>query len=480
MFMSLQDTIQKFQQLPANVQQALSSDEAMGKIEAIEKKYNVKLASIVLRAAVREFPFEDLGIVIKKELGIKPEQAGILEDEILDQVFASVMTYYSQDERETPSSPPSPVKGEGVAIKPSPLVGEGAGEGGKQELRMPPKPPMAPPRPAVVPPKPSVSTRQVIDSLPVNELTSSRVQPNVKSQSVTPPPPQPPKARSYFYFDAEDEKELEQFKKHPAVGMGVSKDYLEEIDKAADRVIASSLVRLTDDTARRRLQSMLVTFFRDIRDSANTKELLARPAALAGMGFDAVIIERVMALAKEEYGKLHGGSQVKESEMPSQSSSLQAPAAYPAEVIAGKQEEQDESSGAPATVRRERPRALDTGRPKISEVKAPSRLVGPIEEIERTTLTDLRRFSQSHRQFIDRMIERLKLLEDESYDKRVAGISAWRKSPLFQQYLETIKTALDHNENIPQMVGSINETESGNMSLREWQTINRLNRELRV
>src|SRR3990167_8518743 len=94
--MSLQDIIKKFQTLPPDIQQALSSDEAMAKMEALEGKYNLKLASFVLRAAVREFPLEDLGIVIRKELNLKPEQAGILKDEILDQVFAPVVSYYAE------------------------------------------------------------------------------------------------------------------------------------------------------------------------------------------------------------------------------------------------------------------------------------------------------------------------------------------------------------------------------------------------
>ena len=34
--MSLQDTISKFQTLPPNIQQALSSDEAMAKMESLE------------------------------------------------------------------------------------------------------------------------------------------------------------------------------------------------------------------------------------------------------------------------------------------------------------------------------------------------------------------------------------------------------------------------------------------------------------
>src|SRR3989338_3077071 len=123
--MPLQDTISKFKQLPPNIQQALSSDEAMAKMEALEGKYNLKLASFVLRAAVREFPLEDLGIVIRKELNLKPEEAGILKDELLDQIFAPVLNFYAESAEKAVES----------------------GIMNKESRMMPPKPPMMPPKP---------------------------------------------------------------------------------------------------------------------------------------------------------------------------------------------------------------------------------------------------------------------------------------------------------------------------------------------
>ena len=59
------------------------------------------------------------------------------------------------------------------------------------------------------------------------------------------------------------------------------------------------------------------------------------------------------------------------------------------------------------------------------------------------------------------------------------GIAAWRKSTLYQQYLSVIQNSLERNISIPEMIGGVSEAESQNMSLREWQTVNRLNRELK-
>ncbi len=458
--MSLQDTISKFQTLPPNIQQALSSDEAMAKMESLENKYNLKLASFVLRAAVREFPFEDLGIIIRKELNLKPEQAGLLKDELLDQIFAPVLDYYTKNDL------PDPLlskEGQGV------VESKGENEGVK-----------APPRPQVAPQSPSP---QLSQQPPIQ--TQSKL-PTTNYQLPTPhtPPPQPPKSRSYFYFDAEDEKDVEKFKKHEAVTGGGKKDFLEQIDKAADEVINHSLVNFSDENGKRKLKSYLTAYFRGIRDILQTKESLAKPAANGGMEFDAVAIEKVMALAKEEYRKIHSGSPVEQpsplgrGEGEGAKEEIKAPPPPPSPQPSPIKGEgaQDTSQ---ITIRRERPQVIDTDKPKIAEVRLPSKLTGPVEEIEQLSLRDLRRFAQNHQGFADRTLERIKILENESFEKRMMGIAAWRKSTLYQQYLSVIQNSLERNISIPEMIGGVSEAESQNMSLREWQTVNRLNRELK-
>lgn len=506
--MSLQETISKFKQLPQNIQQALSSDEAMAKMEALEGKHNLKLASFVLRAAVKEFPFEDLGIVIRKELNLKPEQAGILKDELLDQIFAPVVNYYAEPSFAEASAGKSAKKSEG----------RGQDEGVKASPMMPPRPPMMTPRPQVAPPRPQPisSSADVQDDkrekrdekgekgLDISNQAPSKLRatgfPGLAEAKLragrlqaSPPPPQPPKSRSYFYFDAEDEKDVEKFKKHEAVASGRGKEFIERIDKTADEVINHSLVNFSDENGKRRLKSYLTAYFRGIRDILQTKESLAKPFATGGMEFNAVTIEKIMALAKEEFRKIHSVSaesaekaaedaeKKEELRIKNQESRMKNEESEKVSTVAQEQKVIGHQSSviSPPTIRRERPQVLDTGRPKVSEVKPPAKLTGPIDEIEQMDLNDLRRFAQNHQGFIDRMKERLKILEDESFEKRVTGIAAWRRSFLYQQYLSIIQDSLERNTRIPEMLGGNNESQSRNMSLREWETVNRLNWELK-
>ena len=464
--MPLQDTIKKFQQLPQNIQQALSSDEAMAKMEALEGKYNLKLASFVLRAAVREFPLEDLGIVIRKELNLKPEQAGILKDELLDQIFAPVLNYYANKNID---SPVNELTGSRVQ-SPNSLTRELVNP--EINNNQPARPPIAPPRP----PSPQPSPRTL--------------------------PPQPPKSRSYFYFDAEDEKDVEKFKKHEVVASGRGKEFIERIDKTADEVINRSLVKMPDENSKKRLKSYLTAYFRGIRDTLQTKESLAKPFVNGGMEFDAMSIEKIMALAKDEFRKIHSvsaerknesgimnqeSSGVEEKKMESVEKKDEASIKNPAEGDNNQERQpppQTTNYQLPTTsqtnIRRERPQVIDTDKPKIAEVRLPSKLTGPLEEIEQISLRDLRRFAQNHQGFSDRTMERIKILENESFEKRMMGIAAWRKSLLYQQYLNVIQNSLEKNTSIPEMIGAIDEAQSSNMSFREWQTVNKLNRELKT
>ncbi|TAN57595.1 hypothetical protein EPN15_03660 [Patescibacteria group bacterium] len=520
--MSLQDTIQQFQKLPPDIQRALSSDEAMAKMEALEGKYNLKLASFVLRAAVREFPLEDLGIVIRKELNLKPEQAGLLKDELLDQIFAPVMSYYAEgadksvDDAENVSS----IKNQ---------VLRDAEKDTRYKIQntnhsAPPKPPMAPPRPPVVPsaPRSAESIKKtivnqeseignispVITPRPPQESEGQKVSSSKIQDSSSMRPPQPPKSRSYFYFDAEDEKDVEKFKKHEVVASGRGKEFIERIDKTADEVINHSLVNFSDENGKRRLKSYLTAYFRGIRDILQTKESLARPMATGGMEFNAVTIEKVMALAKEEFHKIHsaGAEKVDEASIKNQVLSSKYPAKDEASLEPKELKKNDNQNDTiktnleanqqiaeskipdtrykmqdtRPTIRRERPQVIDTDKPKIAEVRLPSKLTGPLEEIEQLNLRDLRRFAQNHQGFADRTMERIKILENESFEKRMMGVAAWRKSMLYQQYLNVIQNSLERNISIPEMIGAVTEAESQNMSLREWQTVNRINRELRA
>lgn len=67
---------------------------------------------------------------------------------------------------------------------------------------------------------------------------------------------------------------------------------------------------------------------------------------------------------------------------------------------------------------------------KVTDVVAGNRLMGPVEQLGTMTLADFRRLSTNPDEAVRKMEALLLALQKTSYEDRVRGVLAWRKSPL--------------------------------------------------
>jgi hypothetical protein len=88
-------------------------------------------------------------------------------------------------------------------------------------------------------------------------------------------------------------------------------------------------------------------------------------------------------------------------------------------------------------------------KPTISDVTPPQRiappsavtgvrtnqLTGPLDELRQMDLVTFRRLHDSVEVRIDKLSEKLSLLEQQHYPDRLKGIQAWKESPLFTEYV---------------------------------------------
>lgn len=81
-------------------------------------------------------------------------------------------------------------------------------------------------------------------------------------------------------------------------------------------------------------------------------------------------------------------------------------------------------------------------RPQMADVKYTQKLVGPLEELGRMTLTDFHRLSPSADQATMRVKDTIDLLIQQSYAKMVEGVKAWRSSPVCFLYVSMSQEAL--------------------------------------
>jgi len=91
---------------------------------------------------------------------------------------------------------------------------------------------------------------------------------------------------------------------------------------------------------------------------------------------------------------------------------------------------------------------------KVADVKFARTLVGPEEELGSMTITEFRRLSTDPVQASKKIEDKLTLLEEQSYEARVGGIRAWRRSPLYEIYLEMTREALKSGTSLPEVASN--------------------------
>ncbi len=81
-------------------------------------------------------------------------------------------------------------------------------------------------------------------------------------------------------------------------------------------------------------------------------------------------------------------------------------------------------------------------RPQVADVKYVHTLAGPVEELNRMSLVDFHRLASDPEQASAKIEDTIQLLKQESYEKMVMGVAAWRESPVHKLYVAISGEAL--------------------------------------
>lgn len=92
------DYLQKFNNLPNTLRDKVSSPTAMRAVSALELKYKVDLAALVMKVMAKTLKVKDLPEYFINEFSLSQEDARALNDDILKEIFAPVSEYLSLDE----------------------------------------------------------------------------------------------------------------------------------------------------------------------------------------------------------------------------------------------------------------------------------------------------------------------------------------------------------------------------------------------
>ena len=121
-----------------------------------------------------------------------------------------------------------------------------------------------------------------------------------------------------------------------------------------------------------------------------------------------------------------------------------------------------------------------SGKPKMEEIKFSKKLFGPVEELKEMKLEDFRRLSKDPKERAIKIKDKIDLLEEESFDKRMKGVAAWRESPVNRVYLNLIQDAFQTAKNIQTIISERETQGRQTLNWEEFQAILDINQKLKV
>jgi len=123
--------------------------------------------------------------------------------------------------------------------------------------------------------------------------------------------------------------------------------------------------------------------------------------------------------------------------------------------------------------------AQNTRRPLVDGIRISKKLTGPIEELGEMTLIEFRRLAANPQAATDEVREKIALLQEESYSRKMEGVSAWFKNEINKFYRLLGSTAMDQNRNIEEVIKERLLAGKPTLTSEEFEAIMKLNKDLR-
>ena len=126
-----------------------------------------------------------------------------------------------------------------------------------------------------------------------------------------------------------------------------------------------------------------------------------------------------------------------------------------------------------------RPAAVSSSSKTIMrDVKPIPKVMGPIEELQFLDLLNFRRLGKTPAEITAKIFSKIKLLEADGYDKMVAGVRAWRQSPVNHLYLKMGQEAMNRGITLKDFAAASEKDGKNYLKLEEIEAIIIMNSKL--
>lgn len=462
--------IQKFNNLPKDLRDKVSTPVVMSAIEELEKRYEANLAATVMKIMVKEIDANNAAEHLMNELGISGVKAKQLERELRKKVFFNAADY--------------------LGIK-----------------------------------KADGDEKEQIDELIAQAARKENIAKPAPAQSAD------------FYFHPEDEEEIRELAKKTD-GYAQGHALADNIEDKLDEIIKKTKINFGSAILVERFKQILKTYLRGIRDKISIKQTLTKPFDAGGLGFDNNSVDQVLLVADGvmksaspisqgpnvsaaglkdsgvrdiEYdlaSELKKKDSFKMNKLDTEHELAPPPPALSSQPDLSREAEPQTRPAAPQTgplltqniivkplpvsdygasaeqVIIKRPNAIKVkaepaGKPKMEDVKFMPKVFGPVDELQYMDLASFRRLAKDPANIIAKIKEKINLLEEDSFVKRLEGIKAWRSNPINRLYLQIGQASISENKPINAIIEEWQAAGQECLNNQEFEAVTDLNKSLR-
>lgn len=81
-------------------------------------------------------------------------------------------------------------------------------------------------------------------------------------------------------------------------------------------------------------------------------------------------------------------------------------------------------------------------KPRLDDIKPMPKIMNPVDELRFLTLTNFHRLGETAQEISDKIFQKIKLLEKDGYDRMIQGVRAWHASEVNQLYVKMGREAI--------------------------------------
>ncbi|MFH0805258.1 MAG: hypothetical protein V1916_03645 [Patescibacteria group bacterium] len=358
--------------------------------------------------------------------------------------------------------------------------------------------PATPSSAAATPPPPPPAVKPAVKPAAAKTLPVALVVPPPPPlpQTLQPQPPVSSSARAPLFIAPEDEEEIKQHRAELAQKIGPATP--PAVDPAA---VVCTLqqdfnLQFADEVLAKRFAKVVESRLHSARSDIETAEVLSRPSKIGGLGLQPpvaqAVVQKIVALHAPQpkpAGRvappvapkpipLTVAVPVPPAFVPLPKPRPPAPPASPAVKVvpigtpapvppptpkpappaaSPVQPAQPVSdlygmSQAEAMSKISRSRQAEVERPQVVDIRQPNRVLGPVEELRDIDLKEFRRLGVSPQEAADRVVEKVALLEEESWQMRMDGLRAWQRSPVFRLYAAIGRQSIERGRTVAAII----------------------------